>query len=56
VVLTFHVMPYSWQLMHFIAVTVAWIIVVPENVVNTAGEWHSSQATAFAPFGGTAGM
>jgi hypothetical protein len=29
---------------------------VPENVVNTVGEWHSSQAMAVVLFGGTDGM
>ena len=29
---------------------------VPEKVVNTVGEWHSSQAIAVVPLGGTAGM
>ena len=54
--LVFHVMPYSWQLIHFMAVTAACFMTVPEKVVNTVGEWHSSLAIALAPLGGTAGM
>src|SRR5215469_12877244 len=43
-VLVFQVMPYSWQLSHFRAVTYACFMTVPEKLVNTVGEWHSSQA------------
>jgi len=51
-------MPYSWQLMHFIDVTYACFMTVPENVVNVvaARVWHSTQSIDPAPLGGTAGM
>ena len=42
--------------MHVIEVTYACFMTVPENAVNTAAEWHSSQASLPVPLGGLEGM
>jgi hypothetical protein len=40
----YHLSPVSWQDSQVMEATGVWFILVPENAVNTVGEWHPSHA------------